>query len=458
MEQTFTINEKIRRLMYILIPILITQLGMFSMNFFDIMMSSRFSANDLAGVAIGASLWVPVYTGLSGILLAITPIVAQLAGAKKKGEVPFTVMQGIYASIVLAVIVFVIGSLALGPVLNSMNLEENVRDIAHNYVIALSFGILPVFIYTVLRCFIDALGMTKTSMMVTLIALPLNVFFNYALIFGKWGLPAFGGVGAGYASAITYWLIMIIAAFVIHREHPFNQYQIFRSFPAISLAKWKEILLIGVPIGLSIFFETSIFSAVTLLMSEYSTKVVAAHQVAINFASLLYMIPLSISMSLTIIVGFEVGASRLRDARTFSWLGVGTAVFFSLMCIGLLMLFREQIASFYTKDTEVLQFTTHFLLFAAFFQLSDAVQAPVQGALRGYKDVNTTFFMTMISYWVIGLPLGYYLANTTHFQAYGYWIGLISGLTAGAVTLSARLLLIQRRNVHKSKAVNKLST
>ncbi|UAT29169.1 MATE family efflux transporter [Bacillus badius] len=458
MKQTFTINQKIKRLLFILIPILITQLGMFSMNFFDIMMSSRYSADDLAGVAIGSSLWVPVYTGLSGILLAITPIVAQLAGAKKTKEVPFTVMQGIYAAIALAVIVFAIGWAALGPVLNMMHLEENVRDIAKKYVIALSFGIIPVFIYTVLRCFIDALGMTRTSMVITLIALPLNIFFNYTLIFGKWGFPALGGVGAGYASAITYWLITIIAAFVIHREQPFSRYQIFHSFPPISLAKWKEILFIGIPIGLSIFFETSIFSAVTLLMSEYSTKVIAAHQVAINFASLLYMVPLSISMSLTIIVGFEVGAARLKDAKVFSWLGVGAAICSALLCITLLMLFREPIASFYTKDPEVLKLTTHFLFFAALFQLSDAIQAPVQGALRGYKDVNTTFVMTMISYWVIGLPLGYYLANTTDFGAYGYWIGLISGLTAGALTLSTRLFLIQRKHPHTNEPVDQLPT
>ncbi|MFK2824126.1 MATE family efflux transporter [Bacillus sp. B190/17] len=456
MEQTFTMKQKMKRLLYILVPILITQLGLFAMNFFDIMMSSRYSSHDLAGVAIGASLWLPVYTGLSGILLAITPIVAQLAGARQKDEVPFTVMQGIYVSIALAVMVVAMGSLILDPILNTMNLEEQVREIARNYVVALSFGIVPVFIYTVLRCFIDALGMTRTSMVITLLSLPLNVFFNYALIFGKWGLPALGGVGAGYASAITYWLIMFIAAVVVHRERPFSQYNIFQSFPGISVAKWKEILLIGIPIGFSLFFETSIFSAVTLFMSEYSTNVIAAHQIAINFATLLYMLPLSISMSLTIIVGFEVGASRLKDAKVFSWLGVGTAVIFSLLCITILMLFRDQIASIYTNDAEVLELAAHFLLFAALFQLSDAIQAPVQGALRGYKDVNTTFFMTLISYWIIGLPLGYYLANTTDLGAYGYWIGLISGLTAGALTLSARLLLIQRKESHTKKPVNKL--
>ncbi|KAB7709002.1 MATE family efflux transporter [Bacillus aerolatus] len=452
MQQTFTASDKLKQLFYILMPILITQLGLFSMNFFDTMMSARYSADDLAGVAIGSSLWVPVYTGLSGILLAVTPIVAHLVGARKKGDVPFTVMQGIYVSIVLAIAVFAVGSVALEPILNVMNLEESVRAIAKDYVIALSFGIIPVFVYAVLRCFIDALGMARTSMVITLISLPLNVFFNYALIFGKWGLPALGGVGAGYASAITYWLIAIIAAIVIHREQPFSNYKIFHAFPAVSFSKWKEILLIGIPIGLSIFFETSIFSAVTLLMSEYSTNVIAAHQVAINFSSLLYMIPLSISMSLTILVGFEVGAARLKDAKIYSWMGVALAVTFSLICITLLLLFREQIASIYTKDEEVLKLTAHFLFFAALFQLSDAIQAPVQGALRGYKDVNTTFFMTLVSYWVIGLPLGYYLADATHFEAYGYWIGLISGLTAGAFTLSARLLLIQRKRLHAPKS------
>ncbi|WP_203363788.1 MATE family efflux transporter [Bacillus sp. REN10] len=457
MKQTFTKKEKLKQLFYIMLPILITQLGMVSMNFFDIMMSSRYSADDIAGVAIGSSLWVPVFTGLSGILLAITPIVAQLVGAEKKEEVPFSVMQGIYASIALAVIVFAIGLVVLNPVLNAMKLEENVHHIAKGYVAALATGLIPVFVFSVLRCFIDALGMTRTSMLITLIALPLNVLFNYILIFGKWGLPAFGGIGAGYASALTYWIVALIAAWIIHQKRPFSSYNIFRSFPPISFPKWKEILLIGVPIGLSIFFETSIFSAVTLLMSEYDTHVIAAHQIALNFSSMLYMIPLSMSMSLTIVVGFEIGAKRWKDAKIYSWLGVAITVLVSMIATCILFLLREQIAAIYTSQSDVLKLASQFLLFAALFQLSDAIQAPVQGALRGYKDVNVTFIMTMISYWIIGLPLGYYLANETDLAAFGYWIGLISGLTAGAFTLSARLLFIQKKKfkaIQTNHAVN----
>ncbi|MGM7635274.1 MATE family efflux transporter [Bacillus sp. Hm123] len=457
MKQTFTKKEKLKQLFYIMLPILITQLGMVSMNFFDILMSSRYSADDIAGVAIGSSLWVPVFTGLSGILLAITPIVAQLVGAERKEDVPFSVMQGIYASIALALIVFAIGSVTLNPLLQLMKLEGNVHHIAKDYVTALAFGIIPVFVFTVLRCFIDALGKTRTSMLITLIALPLNVLFNYVLIFGKWGFPAFGGVGAGYASALTYWIIAFIAAWIIHRERPFSDYKIFHSFPAISFPKWKEILLIGVPIGLSIFFETSIFSAVTLLMSEYSTNVIAAHQIALNFSSMLYMVPMSMSMTLTIVVGFEIGAQRWKDAKIYSWFGVAITVFVSFLATILLFLFRDQIAGIYTSHPEVLKLASQFLLFAALFQLSDAIQAPVQGALRGYKDVNVTFFMTMISYWVIGLPLGYYLANETGLEAFGYWIGLISGLTAGALTLSARLLIIQRKKFQQTTTTHAAS-
>ncbi|MEI2663472.1 MATE family efflux transporter [Rossellomorea sp. LJF3] len=445
MRETHTMKDKIKQLSIILIPILVTQLGMFAMNFFDTIMSGKYSPIDLAGVAIGSSLWVPVFTGLSGILLAVTPIVAQLNGSGNKKEVPHTVLQGVYAAIALSLIVMVTGGLALNPILNGMNIEPEVRSVAKEYLIALSFGMIPLFIYNVLRSFIDALGMTRVTMFITLMSLPINVVFNYLLIFGKLGLPALGGVGAGVASAITYWLITLIAFWVVHTKGPFNQYNIFRTIRKPDLAKWKEIFVIGVPIGLSIFFEVSIFSAVTLLMSNYDTVVIAAHQAAINFASFLYMIPLSISMALTIVVGFEVGAKRLRDAKVYSWMGVSFALLLAVIYGIILLVFRSEIAYLYSDDAYVLELTAHFLLYAVFFQLSDAIQAPVQGALRGYKDVNITFIMALVSYWVIGLPLGYILANYTTFGPYGYWLGLTSGLTAGAITLSGRLLFIQKK-------------
>ncbi|TMU86880.1 MATE family efflux transporter [Bacillus sp. BHET2] len=445
MRETHTLTDKMKQLSIILFPILVTQLGMFAMNFFDTIMSGKYSPIDLAGVAIGSSLWVPIFTGLSGILLAVTPIVAQLIGGGNKKDVPHTVLQGVYAAIALSLLVMIVGGFILNPILNGMNIEAGVRSVAGNYLIALSFGMIPLFVYNVLRSFIDALGMTRITMFITLISLPVNVVFNYLLIFGKFGFPALGGVGAGYASAITYWVITLIAFWVVHTVRPFSLYSIFRTIRKPDLSEWKELFIIGVPIGLSIFFEVSIFSAVTLLMSNYDTFVIAAHQAAINFASFLYMIPLSISMALTIVVGFEVGAKRLRDAKVYSWIGVSFALLLAVLYGVVLLVFRSEISHLYSDDDYVLELIAHFLLYAVFFQLSDAIQAPVQGALRGYKDVNITFIMALISYWVIGLPLGYILANYTGFGPYGYWLGLTSGLTAGAITLSARLIYIQKK-------------
>lgn len=451
MNQTYNKKDKLKQLLTILIPILITQLAMYSMSFFDTMMSGHYSSKDLAGVAIGSSLWMPVFTGLSGILLAVTPIVAQLIGGKKKNEVAFSVIQGIYLAIFISIIVLIAGSLALNPILHAMDLEEIVHMKAHDYLVALGFGMIPLFVYNVIRSFIDALGKTRVTMFITLMSLPINVIFNYLLIFGKMGFPELGGVGSGYATAITYWLITIMAVVIAHKYVPFSSFGIFRKLYLISLSKWKEILIIGVPIGFAIFFETSIFAAVTLFMSKFNTATIAAHQAALNFASLLYMVPLSVSMALTIVIGFEVGARRYKDAKEYSWMGISIAVIMAFICGVLLFFTRSEVAAIYSKDQEVISLTAHFLIFAIFFQLSDAIQAPVQGALRGYKDVNITLVMTLISYWVIGLPFGYVLANFTDWGAFGYWIGLIVGLAAGAICLSSRLILIQRNPLRKKQ-------
>ncbi|WP_338776516.1 MATE family efflux transporter [Metabacillus sp. FJAT-52054] len=434
-----TYSEKFRQFSIILLPILITQLGLYSMTFLDTTMSGKVSPEDLAGVAVGSSIWVPVYTGLSGIFMAITPLVGQLAGAKKTKDIPFTVIQGLYLSIFMTVLVIAAGSFILGPLLSFLPLEGKVEAIAKNYLIALSFGTLPLFLYGVLRGFIDSLGMTRISMWITLTALPVNFVLNYLFIFGNFGFPKLGGAGAGVATCITYWITAIITIIILTKHPSFASFSLFSNFYKVSLQKWREILAIGMPIGFAIFFETSIFAAVTLFMSEYNTVTIASHQAAMNFASFLYMIPLSISMALTIVIGFEAGAKRWKDAKEYSYLGILMGICLSLITAAVIFFFRDFIASIYTENAEVLQLTKTFLIYAVFFQMSDAIAAPIQGALRGYKDVRFTFYTALISYWAIGLPLGYVLAQYTSLQAFGYWIGLIAGLASGAIGLSLRL-------------------
>lgn len=446
MEQTFQISQKVRRLLVILVPILITQVTMFAMSFFDTVMSGRYSANDLAGVAIGSSIWLPVQTGLSGILLAITPMVAQYLGAGRQKAVQPTIIQGIYLALVISAFIIIGGILFLDPLLQWMDLDEPVRWIARQYLLALAFGIPAFFIYTVLRCFIDALGQTRVTMNITLLSLPVNVVLNYIFIFGKLGLPALGGIGAGIASAMTYVIICTLSIYVVMKHEPFAGFRIFGYLQAVSLKLWLQILKIGLPIGFAIFFETSIFAAVTLLMSGFDTITIAAHQAAMNFSSLVYMVPLSISMSLTILIGYEVGARRWREAKQYGVLGIGIALVMASLFGVLLYVFNGQVAGLYTTEDEVRELARHFLIYAIFFLLSDAVGAPIQGVLRGYKDVNTTFMLALLSYWVIGLPSGYVLAKYTSLGAFGYWIGLIIGLAVGAVCLLWRLIYIQRKH------------
>ncbi|TCZ80042.1 MATE family efflux transporter [Paenibacillus albiflavus] len=446
MKQTFTTSQKIRQMLVILLPILITQIALFSMSFFDTTMSGHASPVDLAGVAIGVSIWTPINTGVTGILLAVTPIIAQLLGSKRKEQIPEKIVQAIYLGVIIAISIIIIGIFTLGPILNLMSLDPDVHDIAHRFLVAISIGIVPLFIYTVLRCFIDAHGYTRITMFITLMTLPINIILNYLLIFGKFGFPKLGGVGSGYASAVTYWIILLITVFFIWRKQPFAELRIFSRLYRISLRAWKEILKIGVPIGFAIFFETAVFATVTLLMSQFNTTTIAAHQAANNFASFLYMVPMSISMGLTILVGYEVGAKRLKDAKIYSYLGICLAIFLSLLCAIGLLVFTKEIAGFYTTDAAVLALAQQFLIYALFFQLSDAIAAPIQGALRGYKDVNSSLIMAFVSYWIISLPLGYYLANYTDLQAFGYWIGLNSGLAAGAIFLLIRLITLQRKH------------
>lgn len=446
MHHAQTLKEKSILFLTILWPILVTQLGLYAMKFFDTMMSGRAGTDDLAGVAIGASLWMPIFTGINGILMAVSPIVAQLIGAGKRHKIAESVTQALYLSALLALAVVAAGSMLLEPILSLMGLDAAVHYITKHYLIGLSFGIVPLFASNVLRYFFDAQGHTRIMMLIMLFAVPFNITLNYMLIFGKFGFPRLGGIGAGYATAATYWLMLFISVVITFKMKAMQGYKLFVEWFSPSVKAWKEQLAIGVPIGLSIFFETSIFATVTLLMGTmFSTVTIAAHQASLNFSSLLFMMPLSISMALTIVVGYEVGAKRFKDARQYSRFGVTAAL--CMIAIGSVFLyfFREPIAYLYTDEREVVDLVKYFLIFAIIFQLSDAAQASLQGVLRGYKDVTVPFITAFISYWGIGIPAGYGLATLTPLGPFGFWVGITIGLTCASFGFLIRLRIIQKR-------------
>lgn len=432
-------SQRIKRLFVIFFPILITQVALAAMGVIDTMMAGLYSSADLAGVAIGASLWMPVSTGLSGILAALTPIVAQHLGARRIKDVSSSFLQAAYLSLALAVGLLLLGAFAMSPILNAMSLEAEVRTVAQGYLGAIAIGVAPFLMHAVLRGLFDGLGLTRITMLIALISVPINIVLNYVLIFGKLGLPALGGVGAGYGTALSYWIALAVAYIAAVRLGSLSQYNLFRGPYRLSLKAWAEQLRVGLPIGLGIFLEVAIFSLVTLLMSPFGTSVIAAHQAASSFAGLVYMAPLSVSMALTIIVGFEVGARNIDEAVSFRRLGIKASVAMVMVTATCIALFNAQIASWYTNDTEVLHLTRSFLTYVLFFQASDAFAAPFQGVLRGYKDVTASLIISLVAFWGVGLPLGHTLAHYFGMGPYGYWIGLISGLATGAIGLSFRL-------------------
>lgn len=445
MKQTYGYQQKARQFFAVLLPIFITQLSLMATGFFNTIMAGHISQQDLAGVAVGVNLFLPFFGSVLGIISGLTPTISQLYGGGRQDKIGFIVKQGFYWAMALAFLFIAVGWLAVPRVLPLLNLEPKVHYITAHYLLAVSFGIVPIFLAGVLRNFIDAHGHTRLTMCITMTSVPVNIALNYVFMYGLFGVPAFGGIGAGIGSAIAFSLNLLLNVWVVTHIEPFKSYHIFHHFPRPQLSEWKKQLGVGIPIGSTMFCEQSIFGAVGLFMTVYGTVVVAAHQAAMNFTTIVYMVPLAVSMTLTILVGYEVGAKRFADAEQYIRLSrVLTMVFVGVLAL-LLTQFKTEIAALYTSSCEVQPILTGFLVYAVFMQVSDSINAPLQGALRGYKDVHVTFLLAVLSFWVIGLPGGWMLANWTAVGPYGYWIGLIAGVLVGAVCLQIRMGQVQRK-------------
>ena len=438
-------RSKLRDILSVMLPIFVTQLAVMGMSFFDTVMSGQAGAADLAGVAIGSNIWMPIFTSLNGILIALMPIVAQHVGAGRRQEISHAVMHGIYLAFIIGSIVIFAVWFFIDDALLIMKLEPNVQRIAAEYLKALTLGIIPIFICSILRGFVDTLGYTSTTMRIFLLTLPLNVIFNYIMIFGKFGFPRLAGVGAGYATSLSYWLVSLFFLFVINRIDKLRSYHAFSSWRQVSGKLLKEHLHIGIPIGISIFFETSIFGVVALFMAKFGTIAIAAHQAAINFTSLLYMLPLSFSLAMTILVGIKVGAKEYDEAAAYGRIGIMTNLTLALFFVLLLAFGREYVAMLYSQDQEIIKLAGEFLFYAAFFQLLDGTATPIQGILRGYKDVKAAFYASLFAYWGICLPLGYILDVYLGHGPYSYWQSLITGIFFSAAFLLIRLRSMQRK-------------
>ena len=433
-----------KKLIQTMIPILIAQASTVGMNFMDSAMSGHVSADDLAGVSVGASLFMPVQTSAMSILSAATPMIAQLLGKKKLLGIPPIVRTGLYLALVIACLFALVYYLFIDNILAGLHLTPRVEYIARFYILAMVAAFFFEALVLPLRSLTDTVGRTSISMSLFLLALPANGLFNYMFIFGKWGAPAMGGIGAGIATLLTYVFLLILFLLVILKNKQFMGRELFSSFTSYG-KDWKEYMALGIPNGLATFMETSLFGFIIIFLTKFGTTVIAAHQAALNFSALIYMIPFSCSLALTILVGIEVGAKRYDKAREFSRLGLLVTLCAAVCTITFTVTMKEWISSLYTEELEVMVLAQVFLVYCAGWQLFDDIAAPIQGILRGYKDAKVPFFLMLLAYWGCCLPMGLFLDFVLGHGAVAYWQGLDFGVGCSAAFLLIRLFIIERR-------------
>lgn len=437
-------REKLGVFLRLFIPVLIYQLANFSATFIDNMMTGQYSQIHLAGVSTATNLWNPFFTLLTGTISALVPIIGQHLGRGNKEKIRSEFHQFLYLGILLVIALWLIIQLVAVPGLSRLGLEAEVLAVGQKYLGFIQIGIFPLVFFSICRSFFDALGLTKLSMYLMLLILPFNSFFNYVLIYGKFGFPELGGAGAGLGTSLTYFAILLVILLVMQFHPRIKEYKLWQ-FEAINWSMLLEDLRLGLPIGLQVFAEVAIFAVVGLFMARYSSEIIAAHQSAMNFSSLMYAFPLSISSALSIAVSYEVGAKRYEDAKEYSKLGRLVALLFALCTLTFLYFNRTIVAGLYNPDPHFIRGTSIFLTFSLFFQLADTYAAPIQGILRGYKDTTMPFLIGVAAYWLISLPFALILDRLSDLGPYAYWIGLIIGIFVCGLILNIRLSWIQKR-------------
>ncbi|HEW5752969.1 TPA: sodium-coupled multidrug efflux MATE transporter PdrM [Streptococcus pneumoniae] len=448
MYKTKCLREKLVLFLKIFFPILIYQFANYSASFVDTAMTGQYNTMDLAGVSMATSIWNPFFTFLTGIVSALVPIIGHHLGRGKKEEVASDFYQFIYLALGLSVVLLGMVLFLAPTILNHIGLEAAVAAVAVRYLWFLSIGIIPLLLFSVIRSLLDSLGLTKLSMYLMLLLLPLNSGFNYLLIYGAFGVPELGGAGAGLGTSLAYWVLLGISVLVLFKQEKLKALHLEKRIP-LNMDKIKEGVRLGLPIGGTVFAEVAVFSVVGLIMAKFSSLIIASHQSAMNFSSLMYAFPMSISSAMAIVVSYEVGAKRFDDAKTYIGLGRWTALIFAAFTLTFLYIFRGNVASLYGNDPKFIDLTARFLTYSLFFQLADTFAAPLQGILRGYKDTVIPFYLGLLGYWGVAIPV----ATLFDFGAYSYWIGLIISLIVSGALYRWRLTVIMKRfeSLAKSK-------
>ena len=453
------IAAEVKAIWFLSWPMLVGQLATVGMGVADVAMTGHVNAEALAAVSLGASIWSIVLVTVMGVMMAINTVVAHDIGAAQFARIPHMVRQALWKGLGVGLLACLAANLAT-QLFNHIGLDQAVNDTASMFVHIISLGLPAFACYRALYGYTTSINQTKPVMVIALLGLAFNVFVNWLLVFGNLGMPKLGAIGCAVATASGIWLMLGAMVAWVRVAPAYAQTYPFTHWEWPNWAEIGSMLRLGVPIGITYFAEASAFGAISLLVARFGVVQVSAHQIALNFSSLVFMVPLSFGIALITRVGQSLGEGRPRKARFVAWVGVAMSLGFGLLSAAGIALFRWDIARAYTSDPQVQHLCAQLLLFAALFQLSDATQVATSSAIRGYQVTRQPMLIQLLAFWGFSLPLGYVLglapgwfpwSPTAPMTVFGFWIGLVIGLSVAAVLLTLALHRLAHQRVQAQR-------
>ena len=446
--KSFTVRSLVREgrdNLFLAAPLIAAQLSFVGMHTVDTIMAGQLGETALAAVAVGANVWFLSFIVFMGLFMSVSPIVAQRVGAGRfAAETGDFLRNTLLLAVGLGVLWTTIVHLIAHPVMSRLGLSAETAQIAEAYLRTISYGAIPFCLCFALRNGCEGLGVTRVPLLAGLVGLATNIAVNFPLMYGAFGLPGLGAVGTAWGTVVAINAMLGVYLVCYRIEPTLAGLRLYAHAPRWSPELW-EIFRLGAPIAATVIAEAWLFNLGGLLMARFGDTVVAAHQVALNFASLAFMVPLSIGLATTIRVGQKVGAREPQAATLSGYAGIWLGATFALLSAGVMVLLPGAIVGLYTKVPEVSELAVRFLGFAALFQIFDCVQATANGALRGFKDTRVPMAVTLFAYWFIGLPVAALVSFHTPVGPAGVWCGFIAGLSVAAVGLVLRFRRRTRR-------------
>lgn len=425
-------------------PLIVNNLANTGMTFADTVMAGQLGARELAGLAVGVSFYHLAFLIGLGVLMSLAPTVAHAFGAREHEKIGGYVRQSVWLVVAVSIVMMAVMWQARW-VFSAIGIDPQILPIAADYCSVVAWGLPGFFLFLALRFASEGLGRTTPIMYIGLTGLCVNVFGNWVLAFGKLGAPALGTTGLAIATVITMWFMFFGLLIYMWLHRSYREYAIFRRIERPNMQALRELLKIGMPIAGSLLCEGGLFIVAAMLMGTMGAVIAGAHQIALNYASIMFMMPLALHSATTVYVGHRLGAGEGVDARRAGFVGIAMCGVIMALSAVAIFLFNEQIAWIYTQDARVRELAATLLLMAAVFQVSDGLQVGAAGALRGFKDTAIPLAICFVSYWLIGFPFAYITGVVQAGGPVYVWLGLVIGLSAAAVLLNVRYHLLSRR-------------